>query len=433
MGDALVRRNPLFYGRMAALVERLDEATLEDRRAFAGRRLRAILNVAGRTRYGRPYAGKGITEWPFLERELVRDQPKSFICGPTWLGFSAATTGTSGTPLRLWRSLQNVVNEQVRLDELFRRCGIDPITARVAVLRGDDIKDPSDRDPPFWQEANAGKRLIFSSNHLNRQTIPHFWEALRRYAPDCLAAYPSVLESLCELLRSAGLPLRIPLVVTSSEVLSATTWRLANEVLGARVVDYYGQAERVAFAVAFEPNVYHFMPTYAYVELLPAGEDGDYRLYEIVGTNLWNSKMPLVRYRTGDLVRLPKALLPGELEAIRYGCAPFSGVLGRSGDYLVGPHGARITGIDHIPRGVENIIRSQVIQETLTRVKILVVPKPEFSDAEVEQLLANAASKLPPEMEVAVEVVDQLERGKQGKVPFVIRRVEVNHPTPLVQ
>ncbi|MER3465820.1 MAG: hypothetical protein C4340_01015 [Armatimonadota bacterium] len=108
-------------------------------------------------------------------------------------------------------------------------------------------------------------------------------------------------------------------------------------------------------------------------------------------------------------------------------------MLGRSGDYLVGPHGARITGIDHIPRGVENIIRSQVIQETLTRVKILVVPKPEFSDAEVEQLLANAASKLPPEMEVAVEVVDQLERGKQGKVPFVIRRVEVNHPTPLVQ
>jgi hypothetical protein len=31
-------------------------------------------------------------------------------------------------------------------------------------LRGDDLKDPADREPPFWQL--GGRRLIFSSNHL---------------------------------------------------------------------------------------------------------------------------------------------------------------------------------------------------------------------------------------------------------------------------
>lgn len=433
MGDVLVRRNPLLYGRMMALVERFDGASLEQRRAFAKGRLRAILNIAARTRYGRPYANKEIGEWPLLDRQRVRDEPMAFVHGPTWLGFSATTTGTSGVPLKLWRSLQNVVNEQVRLDWLFRRCGVNPATARVAVLRGDDIKDPSDRHPPFWKQANAGRRLIFSSNHLSRETIHHFHEALSGYSPHCLAAYPTALESLCELLRRTGLSLHIPLVITSSEVLPVGTWHLAHEVLGARVVDYYGQAERVAFAAAFEPEMYYFMPGYAYVELLPAGEEDDHVLYEIVGTNLWNSKMPLVRYRTGDLVRLPKSLLPGELEAIRYGCMPFVGILGRQGDYLVASNGARITGIDHIPRGVDNIIRSQVVQETLTDVRILVVPGPGFSDAQAQQLLANAAIKLPPEMSVRVEVVEQLEKGKQGKVPFVIRRAAVSEPSVVLQ
>lgn len=429
-GDTLVRRNPLLYGGMAALAKRLDNAPLEERRTFTERRLRAILTIAGRTGYGRAYAGRAIEEWPLLDRQLVRDQPMSFTCGPTWLGFSAAATGTSGIPLKLWRSLRNVVNEQVRIDLLLKRCGVDATAARVAVLRGDDIKEPRDREPPFWKEANSGRRLIFSSNHLSRDTVHHFHDALTEYAPHALAAYPTALESLCELLRRAGLTLRIPVVVTSSEVLPTGSWHLAHEVLGARVVDYYGQAERVAFAVAFEPEVYYFLPGYAYVELQPAGEDGDQSLYEIVGTNLWNSRMPLVRYKTGDLIRLPKKLLPGELDAIRYGCAPFSGILGRQGDYLISPHGARIMGIDHIPRGVENIIRSQVIQETLERVRILVVPGPKFSDADREQLRANAAIKLPPEMSFDVEVVEQLERGKQSKVPFVVRCVDANHPSP---
>jgi phenylacetate-CoA ligase len=432
-GDTLVRRNPLLYGRMVALVERLDQASLEQRRSFTEGRLRRILDIAGRTRYGRPYAGKSLSDWPLLDRQLVRDDPMAFVHGPTWLGFSATTTGTSGMPLKLWRSLRNVVNEQVRIDWLFRRSGVDPTTARVAVLRGDDIKDPSDREPPFWKKANAGRRLIFSSNHLSRDTIRHFHETLAQYAPHCLAAYPTALETLCELLRQESLPLNIPLVVTSSEVLPVGTWHLAREVLGATVVDYYGQAERVAFAAAFEPEVYRFMPGYACVELLPAGEDEDHSLFEIVGTNLWNTKMPLVRYRTGDLIRLPKTLLPGELEAICYGCMPFLGILGRHGDYLIAPNGTRITGIDHIPRGVAHIIRSQVVQESLTDVRILVVPGPGFSDAQIQQLLANAAIKLPPEMSVRVEAVEQLIKGKQSKVPFVVRRVEVSQASPLAQ
>ncbi|GIV03103.1 MAG: capsular polysaccharide biosynthesis protein CapK [Fimbriimonadales bacterium] len=426
--DNLIRRPPFVYGHAFRLARRLEQADLEERRAFTAHRLRAILSAAAKTRYGRKYAGKPIEEWPYLDRDQVRDNPGDFVLGPAWLGSCAATTGTSGVPLQLCRSLRNVVNEQVRIDTLFLRSGIDPYKAKVAVLRGDDIKSPADTSPPYWILANAGKRLVFSSNHLNSETIPFFHRALAEYAPDCIAAYPTMLASLCGLLRRFDLRLRVPLVLCSSEVLTTEAWHAAQEVLGAKVVDYYGQAERVAFAAAFQPETFTFVPGYAYVELLPAGEEPGAKLYEVAGTNLWNTKMPLVRYRTGDLLRLPNTRGPWDAELLTHGLQAFPGIIGRQGDYLIRPDGAPIMGIDHIPRSVDHVLRTQVIQEDLHTVRILVLPGPGFSEVQVRQLLHNASIKIPPEMKVNVEVVEQLEQGSGAKTPFVIRRFEAKQP-----
>jgi phenylacetate-CoA ligase len=192
--------------------------------------------------------------------------------------------------------------------------------------------------------------------------------------------------------------------------------------LGGRVVDHYGQAERVAFAYALAPEEFWFQPGYACVELVPVSEDGEHILYEIVGTSLWNLAMPLVRYRSGDLIRLPRTLGAAGLEAVRYGLRPFPGVLGRAGDFLVSPDGARLMGIDHLPRGVRNILRMQVVQEAPDHVRILVVPTPAYGGADERDILRNAAGKLPPGMRVGVEVVEELERTPGAKTPFVIRK-----------
>lgn len=158
------------------------------------------------------------------------------------------------------------------------------------------------------------------------------------------------------------------------------------------------------------------------MELIPSEEEEDAVLYEVVGTNLWNRKMPLVRYRTGDLIRLPKGLSTSQIEAICYGVEPFGGVLGRQGDYLVSPDGAHLMGIDHIPRDVEHVVRMQVIQESPYRVRILVVAAEGFNEQDRQQILHNAALKLPAEMQVEVEVVQELVRTVQNKVPFIIRK-----------
>jgi phenylacetate-CoA ligase len=423
LGDVLLRRNPLFYPDALRVLNHLDGATLEERRRFTEMRLKKVLQAASRTPYGRQVgAGKDIAAWPLLEKSLVRDDPLAFVLPPVWLSSPASTSGTTGLPLKLYRSFHSVCVEQASIDRLMLAKGVNPRTARTAVLRGENIKDPTDRQPPFWKFAAGGQRMVMSSNHLSPQTIEAYYSALTAFAPECLMAYPTALESLCRLLQEAGRCLHIPLVVTSSETLTPQTRRLAQEVLGAELVDYYGQAERVAFAYSFREEEYRFLAGYAFVELLPSGEEEDAVLYEIVGTNLWNLKMPLIRYRTGDLIRLPKGLSTSQIEAICYGVEPFGGVLGRQGDYLVSPDGAHLMGIDHIPRDVEHVVRMQVIQESPYRVRILVVAAEGFNEQDRQQILHNAALKLPAEMQVEVEVVQELVRTAQNKVPFVIRK-----------
>jgi len=104
LGDALLRRNPLFYPDALRVLNHLDGATLEERRQFTEMRLKKVLQAASRTRYGRQVgAGEDIAAWPFLEKSLVRDDPLAFVLPPVWLSSPASTSGTTGLPLKLYR------------------------------------------------------------------------------------------------------------------------------------------------------------------------------------------------------------------------------------------------------------------------------------------------------------------------------------------
>jgi phenylacetate-CoA ligase len=426
-GDALIRRNPLFYRGARARLDALQAQGLEARRAFVDNRLRKVLDTARRSTYGRE-AGGGATlsSWPLLEKTALRADPDAFRAPGVFVSVRGSTGGTTGLPLRLVRSLQSVVSEQATLDWLLERLGVQSSRMRMAVLRADSIKDPADRSPPFWILTHGGQRMVLSPHHLSADTVRDYAHALREFQPDVLWVYPTALESLCRLLLGAGQRLSIPRVHASSEMLGARAWKIARQALSQPVIaDYYGQAERVAFAAAFEPGVYRFVPGYAAVELVRFAAQGDETLYEIVGTSLWNLAMPLVRYRTGDLVSLPAAWGARELEEVALGVRAFAGILGRSGEFLLTPEGARITGINHFPREVGHVRRIQVIQEQLDEVRLLVLAEAGYSQHDAQRLLANVRAKLPPSMRVSVELCERLEQTALGKTPFVIHRPAV--------
>lgn len=427
LGDVAVRRNPLFYADARRVISEMDRADLDQRREWTQKRLEGVLWSARRSAYGCQVKGTGdLQSWPLLRKSQVQAAPRSFAARSLLLTVRATTGGTSGMPLPVFRSLQSIAFEQACLDEMMRRIGMDGREARTAVLRTDAVKDPNDLEPPYWVTGNGGRRLVFSSSHLNARTIREYARALSEFKPDVLMAYPTSLEALCVLLEKEGLKIKVPRVVCSSEVLRPQVWALAIDRLDCALLDRYGQAERVAFAYAMRTHEYRFLPGYAHLEFNFVGSDEPgVDVYEIVGTPLWNRSMSLVRYCTGDLIRVPSQWGARELEELALGARTFEGIVGRSGDILLTPQGVKVTGISHFHRDVPHVRRIQVIQETLHDVSVLVVTAPGFSDQDEAHLLRNARRRLPQDMRITVSRTDQLERTAVGKTPFVIHRPAV--------
>lgn len=418
LGERFIRRHPLHYPRATRCFEDLAALDLEERRRAVAARLDVVLRTAARTAHGRAVgAPREIEAWPLIDKAIVRADPDAFRAWCPWPGARACTSGTTGAPLELVRSSESLAYEQAAIDGVLRRLGVHPPAARVAVLRGERVEVAAGR---WWSITQHGRRLTLSSYHLTRETIARYASVLRAFEPELLCAYPSTLESLCRLLSEAGEALRVPRVVCSSEILCTSTWDLARRTLGCTLADYYGQAERVAFASATASNDYRFLPGYAHVELLCTGGDAHEATYEIVGTPLWNLAMPLVRYRTGDLLRLPASTTTRELEEIALGARAFPGIVGRNADVLVMADGVRLTAINHIPRDVTRIVALQLVQDSLTDVRIRIVPGPRYDAAEGEAFLARARTVLPVTMRVSIEPTEALERGRLGKIPVVV-------------
>ncbi|HEV7250028.1 MAG TPA: hypothetical protein VGN93_23870 [Shinella sp.] len=415
LGDALVRRFPplyLAYRRDLAAFDALDTAGRQVRQQrLVDRVLAAASGLPGYS----ACKGKPLDAYPILTKEMLRAAPDDYRSPSGLLTAAAATSGSSGIPLAIKRSFASVVFEQAAIDHVVALAGGDFRNDRIAVLRGEAIKAPSDRTPPYWRVERGGRIMNFSVAHLNAETAETFFKALKDFAPGVIWAYPSALDMLAACMERQGWRLDVPVVLTSSEVLTDELRARAEQLFGACVADYYGQAERVSFAYALKAAAYRFMPAYGQVELHSVDGDGRFR---IISTNLRNAAQPLVRYDTGDIAI---ALDAQDAAEVALGTKPFARIEGRESDYLIAPDGSRLIGMNHIPRSIDGLLQMQLRQTDPDRVLVLAVAERPTDETLKAAIAAKVAQRLPQTMRVEIRFCEAIAREKSGKMPLVVR------------
>ena len=154
------------------------------------------------------------------------------------------TGGSTGVPVGFY--LQKGVSrakEQAFLEAMWRRAGYFD-GARLAVIRGHVTSSP----PVGRSRRYDATRdwLMLSSYHLTPERLPEYLDALERFRPDMLHAYPSAALQLAGYLESrvAG-DAAACAVLCGSERLTIPQKRLLERVFHCRVYRWYGHAERV--------------------------------------------------------------------------------------------------------------------------------------------------------------------------------------------
>ena len=418
----LLRYNPFFYPAIAATVRTIEQTSAADRYAAVQPLVNQTLDAALRTKYGKGRS-RVLSQWPILHKETVRKDPTLFHT-KQWISIPASTSGSGGVPLRLKRSLKNVAAEQAFLDALLTPESLQFRNARVAVLRGDTVKDPAERSPPFGAYRH-NNQLVLSFPHLNKATAGWYIDELAKFRPDIFWVYPTGADFLASLCLLNNRKLSIPITLSSSEMLTPAAWSRMREAFGGEIIDYYGQAERACLSYQRNPDEAWFHPAYGFVELFPDDEPAgeDLRRAKIVATGYWKDKMPLVRYDTGDYIAYPAHYTEADLAQVALGLKPFTRIIGRESEFLVTPEGERIQALNNIPKEVKHLRRAQFIQHHLDRVEVRLDVEPAFSDQDQQMLLDSARTKIPPTIHLAILTDQPLTVTENGKTPFVIRTV----------
>ena len=419
----LLRYNPIYYRRVADMIHTIGQTGVSDRQQAIAPLLGATLKAAIRTPYGRG-RDQILSHWPILQKSEVKVAPSRFQTNH-WPAIPAATSGSSGEPLRLKRSLKNIAAEQAFLDSLL---GSDVFTfrqARTALLRGDTVKDPADGQPPFGEYRHS-YQLVLSFPHLNEANVSWFIDELNSFQPDIFWVYPTGADFLASLCLQKGKTIPIPVVLSSSEMLTLEARSRMEKVFGGEIIDYYGQAERVCLSYQKRADEAWFAPAYGFVELFPddAPAEDNLRRAKVVATGYWKDKMPLVRYDTNDYIAYPAHYTSDDLSLVALGLKPFTRVIGRESEFLVTPTGERIQALNNIPKDVRHLRRVQFIQHHPDRVEVRLDVEPGFNAAEQHKLLTGARTKIPPTVRLTIVTDQPLEVTESGKTPFVIRTAE---------
>ena len=361
---------------------------------------------------------------PILQKETLRQQERRIESDEYLAGDrryqSVHSSGTTGKAIHLKVS-QRCFEREYAFRWLHRSWGGYRFGDKVAAFAGHPVVPIARMKPPFWRLNWSERQVIFSSQHITPETLCHYAMQLVRTQPDLIHGYPSSLYLVASYLDAEGInEVRPKAVYTHSETLLDYQRTALEAAFGCKVFNWYGNTELTAHIVECERGSLHVKSDHSLVEFIredmePArpGEIG-----EIVGTGFGNYATPLIRYATGDMARLSDR---------RCGCGRpgliIDELMGRVEDIIVTPDGRHVGRLDHVFKDMLNVVEAQILQDTVGAVRIRIVKRSDFDEADIHALEQELRLRLGGAIQLEYEFVDSIPRLPSGKFRFVVSKV----------
>lgn len=252
-----------------------------------------------------------LADLPLVSKLQIKDNPRDFLSlsVPARRRVRMFTGGSTAHPMLFY--LERAVTRpretaySVTIDRTLLSARPDDWTLS---LRGRTVHAAQQPTGQMWLTEPIKRHLIFSSDHLEARFMPRYTEALRRFRPRLVHAFPSALYPLCCWLTEHPCPEfteNVSGILLTSENVYGFQLGLFRQVFRCPIVLHYGHSERALLATTTgQSDEYHFWPLYGYAELFTAAGERIQEpgvVGEIVATGFDNAAMPFIRYRTGDL------------------------------------------------------------------------------------------------------------------------------------
>ncbi len=368
---------------------------------------------------------RDLPKLPILRKEDVRHNAQSLIStavDPRRL-IERHTSGTTGKSLRFYSTAESIAFQWAVWARHRQRFGIAPFTWH-ANFTGKRAVPPEQKKPPFWRWNWPMRQAVLTMHHMTPEKAPAVAAFLNQHDFLFYSGYPSVLHAFVLSARDAGVRLQRPpkFIVTGAENVLDYQRSDLEGFTGATLTDQYGTSEGCINASHCEHLRYHEDHEFGILECGDAlVDEAGRRSGTVLGTGFGNLAFPLIRYEIGDTAVWEK-------EDLRCTCGRQSRVItrieGRQDDYVITPEGRRIMRFDYLFKETPHVRESQIVQDRLGEIRILIVQRPGYSAEEERYIKTEVERWISPRLQLRFEYVPEIERERNGKFRAVLSRLQ---------
>ena len=345
-----------------------------------------------------------IKKLPVITKDMVKKHADEMLTVPRWQVIRANTSGTTGTPLKIYESWPSIWWTQAYTYCSRKRDGFTYGQPLVS-LRGHLNRNQTSL------KIHLSNTLFLSSYNINSNTVEQYYKKIVMFQPIAIEGYPSSLYSLALFLKDAELELNIPITFTSSETLLDYQRDLIEERLGTEIYDRYSMTERTIFLVESHNHAgYYEAPGFSINEYIDDGE---------ICTSLINDAFPMIRYRSNDIMEIEEATDENPQIVVKR-------VNGRKEDYLHCKDGSRIMRLGFIFKDVKHVKMSQLVQDKEGVLSVRVVPEKDFTDDDRNRIEQNIIARIGAgNIDFRIELIteNEIQLTPRGKYKFIINLI----------
>lgn len=389
-------------------------------------RLKSQLIWAGQTKYYKKLFEKidfdprrdfseigDLNRVPITEKNLVRASPNDFINNRwNFLSLVFRTSGSTGRPLKARIYFVHWIIEQAVIFRHWQWAGYKR-SQKTAMLRSYSPK----RGEPLFKYNWILNTYYFSPFHLDDGNMQTYYDIMVKKGISVIRGYPSSIKIFASFLQRKSLKgLKVNIIFTASETLTDSDRFFIESVFNAKVSNHYGLAEQIVMMGDCEEHTHlHNYFEYGFLELIDTEIPNVKR---IVGTNLHNRTMPLLRYDTGDL-----AIVDSTVCGCNRNLLSIKGILGRHDLLIDCPNGFQIPSVNFytLMEGFSKVTQWQIVfDSTFLVLKYATVESLDYR--EKDTLLTGLRDRLVNSgFNISIQETQEFERKFEGKVPVIVK------------
>ena len=345
-----------------------------------------------------------INKLPVINKNIIKNNINEIFVGNKYLKIKAFTSGTSGSPLTVFRTPRSILNEEAYL-QFYRTSNGFNEGRSILSIKGFLGKNE------IYKYDKKQNKLFISGPNINESNIRFLFSLIKEFNPVSIEAFPSYLFKFVTELEKINYHIKIPVSFTSSETLYEFQRLKIESYLNTIIYDWYGNVERTIAIAQNLDKEYYTLPLYSINE---------YKKNKIITTSLINKSFPLIRYEVDDIIKVESNEL---IENIV--CPKIKSIEGRASEYIELKDGSIISCIDHAFKGISHLEMAQVHQNKIDKsIEIKVVVTEQYNNNDEAQLKENIKRLIGNEKEFIVRKCkyEELDYNNQKKYKLIIKK-----------